>query len=65
MRGIDDLHKRLQSLKMNRIQLENRGRIKSELGYPLTSKNKTKGTFDFKGKIYDKDRDYINQTRMY
>lgn len=53
-RGIDDLHKRLESLKMNRIELESRGRMKSEMNYSLTSKNKTKGTFDFKGKFYDR-----------
>lgn len=33
------------------------------MNYPQTSKNKTtnggnKGTFDFKGKFYDRERDY-------
>lgn len=58
-RGIDDLHRRLESLKMNRIELESRGRIKSEMNYPQTSKNSTKGRFDFKGKFYDnRERDF-------
>lgn len=52
MRGIDDLHKRLESLKLNRIELENRGKIKSEIGYAQTSKHKAKGAFDFNGKYY-------------
>ncbi len=52
MRGIDDLHKRLESLKLNRIELENRGKIKSEIGYAQTSKHMAKGAFDFNGKYY-------------
>lgn len=28
------------------------------MNYPQTSKNKTKGTFDFKGKFYERERDY-------
>jgi hypothetical protein len=50
---------------MNRLELEGRGKIKSEIGYSQTSKNKAKGAFDFKGKYYDRERDILNQTRMF
>ena len=50
---------------MNRIELESRGKIKSEIGYSQTSKHKDNGIFDFKGKYYDRDRDYVNHSRLY
>ena len=65
MRGIDDLHKRLESLKLNRIELENRGKIKSEIAYAQTSKHKTKGTFDFNGKYYNQEVAFHNHSRLY
>ena len=50
VRGIHELQKRLEFLKLNRMELEERSKIKSE--YSQTSKNKSRGMFDFKGKMY-------------
>jgi len=51
--GVDELNKRLEFLKMNRLEIEQRSKNKSDIApYSQTSKNRNKRAFDFKGKFY-------------
>lgn len=51
---MEALRKRIEIVKMNRmgLEIENRNKIKSEVSYSQTTKNRSKGAFDFKGKTF-------------
>lgn len=66
MKGLEDLQKRIEMVKMNRMEYNSRNKIKSDMSYSQTTKNKNKISFDFKGKLYDHEKKVnLNQTRMY
>lgn len=51
-------------VRMNRLQFDSRNKIKSEVTYSQTAKNRPKGTFDFKGKNFQNNSN-LNKTKMY
>lgn len=51
-------------VRLNRIQFDSRNKIKSDVSYSQTTKNRTKGAFDFKGKTYQPTAN-LNKTKMY
>ena len=51
-------------VKMNRLEFNNRNKIKSDISYSQTTKNKNKISFDFKSKAYEKKHN-LNQTKIY
>lgn len=40
---------------MNRLEYEDRSKIKSEIAYSQSTKNRSKGAFDLKGLFYDRE----------
>lgn len=51
-------------VRMNRLEFDSRNKIKSEVNYSQTAKNRPKGTFDFKGKTFQASSN-LNKTKMY
>ncbi len=46
------------------MEFDSRNKIKSDVSYSQSTKNKPKGAFDFKGKTYEPTVN-LNKTRMY
>lgn len=49
---------------MNRLEFDSRNKIKSDVTYSQTAKNRPKGVFDFKGKTFEANTN-LNKTKMY
>lgn len=51
-KGLENLYKRIELVRLNRIEFDSRNKIKSDVSYSQTAKNRPKGAFDFKGKTF-------------
>lgn len=63
-KGLESLYKRIEMVRMNRIEFDSRNKIKSDVSYSQTAKNRPKGAFDFKGKTFEQTAN-LNKTKMY